>query len=57
MGENEVFYDVVRYWDDCDRKVLNSKPLTKQEASELYKQEFRPARYGSLYSWAIEIHK
>lgn len=57
MEANEVFYDVVRYWDDCDRKVLNSKPLTKQEASELYKQEFRPARYGSLYSWAIEIHK
>lgn len=50
-------YDVVRYWDDCDRTVLNKEPLTYQEAKELYKQEHRPARYGSLYSWAIEIHE
>lgn len=50
-------YDVVRYWDDCDRTILNKEPLTYQEAKELYKQEHRPARYGSLYSWAIEIHK
>lgn len=50
-------YDVVRYWDDCDRTVLNKEPLTYQEAKELYKQEHRPTRYGSLYSWAIEIHK
>lgn len=50
-------YDVVRYWDDCDRTVLNKEPLTYQEAEELYKQEHRTARYGSLYSWAIEIHK
>ena len=50
-------YDVVRYWDDCDRTVLNKEPLTYQEAKELYKQEHRPARHGSLYSWAIEIHK
>lgn len=50
-------YDVVRYWDDCDRTVLNKEPLTYQEAKELYEQEFRSARYGSLYSWAVEIHK
>lgn len=50
-------YDVVRYWDDCDRTVLNKEPLTYQEAKKLYKQEHRPARYGSLYSWAIEKHK
>lgn len=50
-------YDVVRYWDDCDRTILNKEPLTYQEAKELYEQEHRTARYGSLYSWAIEIHK
>lgn len=50
-------YDVVRYWDDCDRTILNKEPLTYQEANELYRQESRPARYGSLYSWAVEVHK
>ena len=61
LGEREnptgKAYDVVRYWDDCDRTVLNKEPLTYQGAKELYEQEFRSARYGSLYSWTVEIHK
>ena len=55
--ERVCLYDVVRYWDDCDRTVLNLKPLPYDKAVELYLRESRPARYGSLYSWAIELHK
>ena len=49
-------YDVVSYWDDCDRKVLNSEPLLYSEAQELLKICNIKKRYGSLYYYGVEIH-
>lgn len=49
-------YDVVSYWDDCDRKVLNSEPLLYSEAQELLKICNIKKRYGSLYYYGVEVH-
>ena len=50
-------YDVVSYWDDCDRQVVNQKPLIYQEACELCNQKRSTLRSGSLYYYGVEIHR
>lgn len=50
-------YDVVSYWDDCDRRVVNPKPLVYQEACELCNQKRSTLRSGSLYYYGVEIHR
>lgn len=50
-------YDVVSYWDDCDRKVLNAEPLLYSEAQKLLNEYNSTKRYGSLYYYGVEVHK
>lgn len=50
-------YDVVSYWDDCDRKVLNAEPLLYSEAQKLLGVYNSTKRYGSLYYYGVEVHK
>lgn len=50
-------YDVVSYWDDCDRKVLNAEPLLFSEAQKLLGEYKSTKRYGSLYYYGVEVHK
>lgn len=50
-------YDVVSYWDDCDRHVLNSEPLSYQDAKELCKKKLSTRQHGSLYHYTVEIHR
>jgi hypothetical protein len=50
-------YDVVSYWDDCDRKVLNAEPLLYSEAQKLLGEYNSTKRYGSLYYYGVEVHK
>jgi hypothetical protein len=50
-------YDVVSYWDDCDRKVVNPKPLLYSEACKLCEKYLSTRPSGSLYYYAVEVHK
>ena len=50
-------YDVVSYWDDCDRKVVNPKPLLYSEACKLCEKYLSTRSSGSLYYYAVEVHK
>lgn len=50
-------YDVVSYWDDCDRKVVNPKPLLYSEACKLCEKYLSTRSSGSLYHYTVEVHK
>lgn len=50
-------YDVVSYWDDYDRKVVNPKPLLYSEACKLCEKYLSTRPSGSLYYYAVEVHK
>lgn len=50
-------YDVVSYWDDCDRKVVNPKPILYSEACKLCEKYLSTRPSGSLYYYAVEVHK
>lgn len=50
-------YDVVSYWDDCDRKVVNPKPLLYSEACKLCEKFLSTRSSGSLYHYTVEVHK
>ena len=50
-------YDVVSYWDDCDRKVVNPKPLLYSEACKLCEKYLSTRPSGSLYYYTVEVHK
>ena len=49
-------YDVVSYWDDCDRKVIKSQ-LLRSEANQLCHDLNNARKAGSLYSYTVEIHR
>lgn len=49
-------YDVISYWDDCDRKVIKSL-LFRSEAMKLCSDLNNARKYGSLYSYSVEIHR
>jgi len=50
-------YDVVSYWDDCDRKVINPKPLVYSDARKLCEHYLSTRPSGSLYCYTIEVHR
>jgi len=50
-------WDVVSYWDDCDRKVKNAEPLEYKDAVELCRSYRDKIRHGSLYHYTVEPHK
>lgn len=50
-------YDVVSYWDDYDRKVVNPKPLLYSEACKLCEKYLSTRSSGSLYYYVVEVHK
>lgn len=49
-------YDVVSYWDDCDRKVIKSQ-LLRSDAYSLCSELNNSRKIGSLYSYSVEIHR
>lgn len=49
-------YDVVSYWDDCDRRVVKPS-LLRSEALKLCSDMNKKRKAGSLYSYSVEIHQ
>lgn len=49
-------YDVVSYWDDCNRKVIKSQ-LLRSEAYKLCSELNNSRQIGSLYHYSVEIHR
>ena len=49
-------YDVVSYWDDCERKVIKSQ-LLRSEAYKLCSELNNSRKIGSLYFYSVEIHR
>lgn len=47
-------YDVVQYWNDCDRKVIKSQ-LLRSEAHKLCTDLNNARKIGSLYSYSVEV--
>lgn len=50
-------YDVVSYWDDCDRKIINPRPLPYSEAQKLCGKFLETLKAGSLYHYTVEVHR
>lgn len=49
-------YDVISYWDDCDRKVVKYNML-RSDAYKLCSELNNSRKAGSLYSYTVEIHR
>lgn len=49
-------YDVVRYWDDCERTIIRDC-LLRSEAQQLCSELNKKRKIGTLYSYSVEIHK
>lgn len=48
-------YNVVSYWDDCERKIIKSQ-LLRSDALKLCSDLNNARKVGSLYSYSVEIH-